>query len=225
MSKTILIVDDEKDMGVMLREYFELTGYRVVLARSGLEGIEKAGERPDLILLDVNMPDVDGIEVCRRIRAHMTCPILFLTARVDSQDKLMGFAAGGDDYIVKPFSVDELGARVEAHLRREERRGGAAHRLLLDDRFLIDYTAREVRFQGSPIPLTPKEYGIVELLSTHPGQVFSREQIFEHLWDMASDAELTALTEQVSRLRAKLLRAGCKPYIQTVWGSGYKWVK
>ena len=123
MSKTLLIVDDEKDMGAMLKQYFELKGYNVVLAENGTAGIEKAGKQPDLILLDINMPDMDGIEVCRRIRDLVTCPILFLTARIEDQDKLEGFAAGGDDYIVKPFSVNELGARVAAHLRREDRSG------------------------------------------------------------------------------------------------------
>ena len=112
MDKTILIVDDEKDMSVMLKRYFELNGYLVQTAENGLQAIEKAGKQPDLILLD-------GLEVCRRIRDFVSCPILFLTARVEDRDKLIGFAAGGDDYIVKPFSIDELGARVDAHLRRE----------------------------------------------------------------------------------------------------------
>ncbi len=225
MGKTLLIVDDERDMGVMLRDYFELMGYRVVLAENGLAGIANAGRQPDLILLDINMPDVDGLEVCRRILGAVTCPFLFLTARVEDRDKLEGFAAGGDDYITKPFSVDELGARVAAHLRREDRSGQRAHRLFLDDHFMIDYTAREVSFKGRVIPFTPKEYGIIELLSSHPGQVFTRAQIFNDVWDMASDSELAALTEQISRLRAKLVEAGAQQYIKTVWGSGYKWVK
>ncbi len=225
MRKTLLIIDDEKDMGVMLREYFDLMGYNVMLAENGLTGIEKAGKQPDLILLDINMPDIDGIEVCRRIRDVVTCPILFLTARIENRDKLEGFAAGGDDYIVKPFSVDELGARVAAHLRREDRNGQSPHSLLLDDHFMIDYTAKQVSYGGKVISLTPKEYEIIELLSTHPGQVFSWDKIIELIWDMASDAEQTTLREQISRLRSKLSSAGCKPYIQTVWRVGYKWVK
>ncbi len=225
MRKTILIIDDEKDMGRMLREYFELMGYGVTLAENGLAGMEKAGRQPDLILLDINMPDIDGLEVCRRIREHVTCPILFLTSRVENQDKLEGFAVGGDDYIVKPFDIDELGARVEAHLRREDRSAQTPHRLFFDDSFMIDYTAKQVSCAGTVISLTPKEYEIVELLSTHPGQVLGWSRIIEQIWDIASDAEQTALREQVSRLRAKLSAAGCKPYIETVWGVGYKWVK
>ena len=224
MGKTILIVDDERDLGIMLRRYFELNGYNVVLAESGQEGIRLAGKQPDLILLDISMPDMDGIEVCRHIRDHVACPILFLTARVEDRDKLKGFAAGGDDYIVKPFSIDELGARVEAHLRREERRSNP-HKVLLDGSFAIDYTARTVSFWEQEIPLKPKEFDIVELLSTYPGQLFSKERIFEHIWEPDSEAELSVITEHISRIRAKFVKAGCKPYIQTVWGSGYKWVK
>ncbi len=225
MRKTLLIIDDEKDIGAMLKQYFELKGYSVCLAENGLAGIEKAGRQPDLILLDINMPDVDGIEVCRRIRDVVACPILFLTARVEDQDKLAGFAAGGDDYIVKPFSVSELGARVAAHLRREDRSGQRAHRVMLDDNFTIDYTTRQVSFKGAVIPLTPKEYEIAELLSMHPGQLFSKDRIFDRLWKMDSDADPNTAMEHISRLRAKLAAAGCKPYIQTVWGVGYKWVK
>ncbi len=225
MRKTLLIIDDEKDMGAMLKQYFELKEYHVMLAENGLTGIEKAAKQPDLILLDINMPDIDGLEVCRRIREHVTCPILFLTARIEDQDKLNGFAAGGDDYIVKPFSVSELGARVAAHLRREDRSGQRAHRLLLDDNFMIDYTTREVRFRDEVISLTPKEYEIAELLSMHPGQLFSKERIFDRIWKMDSDADPNTAMEHISRLRAKLAGAGCKPYIQTVWGVGYKWVK
>ncbi len=225
MRKTLLIIDDERDMGAMLRQYFERKGYDVLLAENGLKGIEKSGKQPDLILLDINMPDMDGFEVCRRIREAVPCPILFLTARVEDQDKLEGFEAGGDDYVTKPFSLNELGARVAAHLRREDRSGQRTHRLYLDDRFSIDYTAREVRFRGETIALTPKEYDIVELLSLHPGQLFSKDRIFESLWSADSDADSSTAMEHISRLRAKFAAAGCRPYVQTVWGVGYKWVK
>ena len=224
MEKTILIVDDEKDMTAMLKRYFELNGYLVQTAENGTQAIEKAGKQPDLILLDINMPDLDGLEVCRRIRDFVSCPILFLTARVEDWDKLIGFAAGGDDYIVKPFSIDELGARVDAHLRREQRRQTQV-RTKFDGDFVIDYTAKEVYFKGKLIPLLPREFEMVELRSSYTGQLFSKERIFEHIWDMDSDADVGVIMEHVSKIRAKFSKAGCKPYIQTVWGSGYKWVK
>ena len=121
MRDKILIVDDEADIVSMLKDYFEFNGYDTITASNGREAIEKAGKQPDIILLDVNMPDVDGMEVCARIRHFISCPIVFLTARIQDGDKVRGFGIGGDDYIVKPFSIEELGARVAAHLRRERR--------------------------------------------------------------------------------------------------------
>lgn len=225
MEKKLLIVDDEQDMTDMLKWYFEIGGYCVMVAENGIQAIEKAGKQPDLILLDINMPDIDGIEVCSRIRDFVSCPILFLTARIEDKDKLKGFAVGGDDYIVKPFSIDELGARVEAHLRREERRAGNSVRTKFDEDLIIDYSAQEVFFKGQRIPFLNREFAIIELLSTYPGQLFSKERIFESIWDVDSNADVGVITEHVSKIRAKFAEAGCKPYIQTVWGSGYKWTK
>ena len=119
MREKLLVADDEPDIVTMLKNYFELNGYDVLTAANGLEAVAQAEKQPDLILLDINMPDLDGMEVCLRIRDFVCCPILFLTARIDDADKIKGFGVGADDYIVKPFSMDELGARVAAHLRRE----------------------------------------------------------------------------------------------------------
>ena len=121
MSYRILIIDDDRELLKMLRSYFEIKKYEVITAEDGAEGIRRAEQDPDIILLDVNMPMVDGIEVCRRIRAKVSCPILFLTARVEEQDRVNGLLSGGDDYILKPFSLKELEARIIAHLKREER--------------------------------------------------------------------------------------------------------
>lgn len=225
MEKKLLIVDDEQDMAAMLKRYFELNGYFVMVAANGKQAIELAGKQPDLILLDINMPDIDGMEVCGRIRDFVACPILFLTARIEDADKVKGFAVGGDDYIVKPFSIDELGARVEAHLRREQRRSGVPMRTKFDDDLIIDYSAQEVYFKGQKIPVLNREFEIIELLSSYPGQLFSKERIFERIWDIDSDADVAVIMEHISRIRAKFAEAGCKPYIQTVWGSGYKWTK
>ena len=123
MDYMLLIADDEPDIVAMLSRFFIQKGYRVLTAANGVETLKQVEQQPDLILLDINMPDLDGLEVCQRIRAHVSCPILFLTARIEEADKLQGFSVGGDDYIVKPFSLAELEARVHAHLRREDRRG------------------------------------------------------------------------------------------------------
>ena len=122
MREKILLVDDEKGIVDVMKTYFEMSGYQVFAACSGREALQKMSCQPDLILLDINMPDMDGLAVCRAIRAHIACPILFLTARVETADKIKGFSLGADDYIVKPFDLEELGARVAAHLRRENRK-------------------------------------------------------------------------------------------------------
>ena len=152
MKQKILIVDDETDIVNMLRDYFELDGYEVLTAAGGKAAVSSAEKQPDVILLDINMPDMDGIQVCSQIRNFVSCPILFLTARIEDSDKIKGFAAGGDDYIVKPFSIDELGARVAAHLRRELRRKKAA-RIKFGFDLAIDYSARLLYFKGQPVNL------------------------------------------------------------------------
>ena len=120
MSPKILIVDDEPGIVTVVKNYFEMTGYQVLTAGNGTDAMKQLTKTPDLVLLDINMPDIDGLTVCRKIREHITCPILFLTARIEISDKVQGFLAGADDYIVKPFELDEKGARVAAHLRREQ---------------------------------------------------------------------------------------------------------
>lgn len=178
MRDTILIVDDEADIVSTLADYFLYNDYNVMTAASGTEAIEKAERQPDVILLDINMPDVDGLEVCARIRDFVRCPILFLTARVEDSDKIKGFGMGGDDYVLKPFSLDELGARVAAHIRRERRRGETP-KVRFDDKLSIDYTERRLYFDSEEISLAKKEFDIIELLSSHPGQIFSKERIYE----------------------------------------------
>ena len=224
MQKTILIVDDERDITSMLRDYFTYNSYRVLTAENGRDAITLAAGQPDLILLDVGMPDLDGLTVCRRIRDVVGCPILFLTARVEDSDKIKGFAAGGDDYIVKPFSIEELGARVAAHLRRESRRRTAG-RVHFGDDLTIDYAGRELWFRGRRIALAKKEFDIVELLSQHAGQIFDRERIYELIWGYDSDGDSMVVAEHIRRVRHKFTAAGGDAPIQTVWGVGYKWSK
>ena len=218
----LLIADDEKGITGLLRDYFELNGYTVSTAGNGGEALRLAERQPDLIMLEINMPGMDGLAVCQRIRDFVSCPILFLTARVEDADKIRGFQAGGDDYVVKPFSLDELGARVAAHLRREERRRDSS-RVRFGGDLAIDYGQRAVYSGGKPVPVPKKEFDILELLSMNPGQVFDKERIYERVWGWDSQGDSAVVAEHIRRLRARLSEAGFPGCIETVWGVGYKW--
>lgn len=218
----ILLVDDEKGVVDMMKDYFELSGYQVMTAYSGAEALKKIQLQPDIILLDINMPDIDGLAVCQNIREHITCPILFLTARIETEDKIKGFSVGGDDYIVKPFDLDELGARVAAHLRRENRKQEHSTLRFFGD-MAIDYTKREVTISGTLVALSKKEFDIVELLSVNAGQVFDRERIYELVWGIDGDGNSDTIMEHIRKIRAKLAAQTLHSYIETVWGCGYRW--
>lgn len=222
MSKKILLVDDEKGIVTMMKNYFEMSGYSVYTAYNGNEALQKAAHNPDIILLDINMPDIDGITVCKRIREHITCPILFLTARIETNDKINGFSAGADDYIVKPFDLDELGARVTAHLRRENRRQEQSAVRFFGN-MVIDYSQRQVTIKESIVPLSKKEFDIVELLSMNAGQVFDRERIYDLVWGLDGDGNSDTIMEHIRKIRAKFAAQSLHSYIETVWGVGYKW--
>ena len=222
MPYRILVVDDEADIVQMLQDLFTMKGYQVLAATGGKQALALCSQKPDLILLDVNMPDMDGFTLCRQIRDFVSCPILFLTARIEDADKVKGFAAGGDDYILKPFSSQELLARVAAHLRREERRQGQAQ-VKFDQGLVIDYGSRCLSQDGQLVHLAKKEFDIVELLSMHPSQVFDRERIYESVWGWDSEGDSAVVAEHIRRIRAKFAAAGCGDRIVTVWGVGYKW--
>ncbi len=224
MGYRILIADDEADIVAMLSHFFTGKGYEVLKAGDGKEAIAQAEHAPDIILLDINMPGTDGLEVCERIRGHVACPILFLTARIEDADKVMGFAAGGDDYIVKPFSLAELEARVQAHLRREERHLGETAVKFFGE-LTIDFAERCLFCQGNPIVLTKKEFEIIALLAGNPGQIFDRERIYERIWGYDRDGDSSVVSEHIRRVRAKIAEHTDKGYIETVWGCGYKWVR
>lgn len=224
MPKTLLIVDDEPDVLAMLQDYFEIGNYQVLTAPDGPSAIRLATQQPDLILLDVNMPGLDGFEVCKHIRPFVSCPILFLTAKVEDEDKIKGFLLGGDDYIVKPFSIEELGARVAAHIRRDQRQL-AKSKTRFEDDLVIDYSAKEVYFKDKPLSFAKKEFEIIEFLSLNRGQVFDKERIYEKLWGWDREGDAAVVAEHIRRIRAKLTAAGARPYIETVWGVGYKWLK
>lgn len=168
------------------------------------------------------MPDLDGLTICRRIRDYISCPILFLTARIESSDKINGFTAGADDYILKPFDLDELGARVAAHLRRESRQQkNIAVRFFGE--LAIDYSARTISINENPISLSKREFDIVELLSQNAGQVFDRERIYEAVWGIDGEGNSDTIMEHIRKIRAKLSVYSLHNYIDTVWGCGYKW--
>ncbi|NOU76830.1 response regulator [Paenibacillus sp. LMG 31458] len=220
----ILIIDDEADLRKLLTDYFEINGYFVMTAKNGNEALRQIENQPDLVLLDINMPELNGLELCRKIRHFVSCPILFLTARVEDADKISGFQAGGDDYILKPFSIHELGARVEAHLRREMRSQNKTSIKFSED-LVIDYSARALYILDVQISLAKKEFDIIELLSTHPGMVFDKERIYEKVWGLDDEGDSTVIAEHIRRIRFKLKEHGCENRIETVWGVGYKWRK
>ena len=240
----ILVVDDEQAIAAMLTEYFELQGYAVTVAHSGSEALAavNTGAPPDLILLDVNMPGMDGFSVCRRIREHLNCPIIFLTARIEDVDQIDGFAAGADDYVLKPFSLEVLGHRVAAHLARQQRQAGHADKdhSVSAVRFFgpvtIDYARRTVTVMCArraeveserevEVNLTRTEFDIIALLSKRAGQVFDRDVIYQQVWGWNALGDPSIVREHVRRIRRKLADAGVAvDCIETVWGVGYKWV-
>lgn len=222
MNERILVVDDEKGLVAVMQDYFELSGYQVFTAFHGKEALQKLACQPDIILLDINMPDMDGLSVCQQIREHLSCPILFLTARIETADKIRGFSVGADDYIVKPFDLDELGARITAHLRRESRKQEHSVLRFLDN-MVIDYSKREISVGGTAVALSKKEFDIVELLSTNPGQIFDRERIYEIVWGIDGSGNSDTVMEHVRKIRAKLSAQTLHSYIETVWGCGYRW--
>lgn len=222
MDYKILIVDDEPDIVSMLVSFFTGNGYQALTAHSGMESLKRVEQNPDIILLDINMPDMDGLEVCELIRDRVSCPILFLTARIEDRDKVKGFSAGGDDYILKPFSLMELEARVCAHLRRESRHK-VDTRLRFVGNLAIDFAKRQLFCGKEEILLTKKEFDIVELLSQNPGQVFDKERIYEKLWGYDSEGDSSVVAEHIRRIRTKIAAHTDRPYIETVWGCGYKW--
>ena len=217
-----MIVDDEIEVVKLLQRFLERNHYETGCALDGEEALCKAAERPDLILLDINLPQLNGVEVCRLLRDTVSCPILFLTARDGDEDKVEAFGAGGDDYIVKPFSLAELGARIQAHLRRDRRVGNIQRKVFGE--LTVDYSAREVSVRGEKLHFNRKEFDIISLLSLNRGQTFDRGKIYDRVWGLEGDGDDTVIMEHIRKIRLKLKTVGCEGYIETVWGIGYKWV-
>jgi DNA-binding response OmpR family regulator len=223
----VLVVDDEPSVREVLGEYLTLDGFDVLMAATGLEALRLAeSSPPDLVILDLMLPGVDGLEVCRRLRAQTAVPILMLTARGEEADRIEGFRAGTDDYVAKPFSPREVLLRVHAILRRAVATRGPA--MLFDGtlrvgELVIRPQLRDVLRDGAPVELTAKEFDLLYFLARHPHQVFNREQLLTSVWDYAYVGDASTVTVHIRRLREKIEADPARPrYIKTVWGVGYK---
>lgn len=219
----ILIVDDEEMLLQMLKYQFEGAKYEVLTASNTDEVLKKLQRMPDIILLDINMPEINGLQLCTMIREYVTVPIIFLTARADECDKIKGLIVGGDDYITKPFNMEELFARVAAHLRREERCRNRTQILFKKGGLVIDYENRKLYINHQQVEFSNKEFEIIHLLSTNPGQVFDRDRIYERIWGIDGCGDSNVVKEHVRKIRTKLSEYTDELYIETVWGVGYRW--
>ena len=223
MKYKILIIDDE-EMILSMMEKCLGEEFSVYTAENAKKALELLNVIPDIILLDINIPEMDGLELCQLIRGHISCPIIFLTARVTERDVIKGLSVGGDDYITKPFRMDELLARISAHLRREVRKG-TAENLRFDEELIIDYNSRTVFYGKEQLDFSNKEFEIIRFLSQNAGMVFDRETIYEKLWGYNGEGDSIVVKEHIRKIRNKLSVYTDKNYIETVWGVGYKWAK
>lgn len=225
MGARILLVDDEPDIVLMIKEALQIEGYLVDTAIDGDDAVDKAQTQPDLILLDVMMPKKNGYDVCQAIRSKVSCPIIFLSARDNESDLLKGLAVGGDDYLVKPFSLKELRARIHAHLRREQRiQVINRQQVLMYGELVIDVGAHAVLVHQERIPFTHREFDILVLLAIHPSQVFDKEQIYDRVWGIDATGDSSTVTEHIKKIRNKLwILDPDHVYIRTIWGVGYTW--
>jgi DNA-binding response OmpR family regulator len=225
-SSTILLVDDEDSIQKLLAYPLEREGYRVLQARDGVEALEQfASERVDLVVLDIMLPKLDGLEVCKRLRAESEVPIIMLTARDDELDKVLGLELGADDYITKPFSIREFRSRVRALLRRAavSRQVDEDGEVISAQGLTIDLARRVVEFGGNRVQLTYVEFELLRILASHPGRVYSRRMLLEALWGGADYREPRTIDVHVRHLREKLEPDPAEPeYILTVRGVGYR---
>jgi DNA-binding response OmpR family regulator len=222
---TILLVDDEESVQKLLTYPLEREGYTVIQARTGEEALERfETDRPDLIVLDLMLPRVDGLEVCRRVRAVSAVPIIMLTARDDEVDKVLGLEIGADDYITKPFSIREFRSRVRALLRRAQLSLPAEKPETIEhDGIRIDIARRAVEANGEPVQLTYVEFELLRTLAASPGRVYSRQQLLEALWGSADYRDPRTIDVHIRHVREKIERDPSEPaYIFTVRGVGYR---
>jgi DNA-binding response OmpR family regulator len=223
---TVLVVDDEDIVREVVCTYLEREGYTTRQASAGKAALDLiASERPDLIVLDVMLPEIDGFSILRELRKHADIPVILLTARTEETDRVLGLELGADDYVVKPFSPRELAARVRTVLRRSARTEPTVPEVVMaHDGLEIDGRSREVRVDGEPVDLTAKEFDLLAFLAASPRQVFSRGQLLEQVWDSSTDwQDASTVTVHIRRIRRKIERDPNEPrWISTVWGVGYR---
>lgn len=226
MSK-ILIIEDEESIAELEKDYLELSGFTVEIYHNGSDGLKAAlDEKFDLLILDLMLPGLDGFEICKRVRKVKNMPILMVSAKKEDIDKIRGLGLGADDYITKPFSPSELVARVKAHLARYERLigSGMKENEIIEIRGLkIDKTARRVYVNGEEKNFTTKEFDLLTFLAQNPNHVFTKEELFNKIWDMESIGDIATVTVHIKKIREKIEFNTSKPqYIETIWGVGYR---
>ena len=230
MNKRILIVEDDENILQLEKDYLEANGFEVATADNGTDGLAAAlaGEM-DLLLLDIMLPGTDGLEICKEVRKVSNVPILLVSAKRDDIDKIKGLGLGADDYIVKPFSPSELVARVIAHIKRYERLTASAHEesnIIEIGTLKIDKRARRVFVGETEITFTNKEFELLTCLAENPDTIFSKDELFEKIWQYESMGETSTVTVHVNRIRDKLFSVDQHfEYVNTVWGKGYRFNK
>ena len=224
MATSVLVVEDDRNIGELLQLYLEKEGYAVTIATDGGQGLQKfRAIHPDLVLLDVMMPVMDGWAVCRAIRAESQTPIIMLTAKAETEDKITGLRTGADDYITKPFEMRELLARIEAVLRRTNPAGEQVKaKRLIFDRLIIDMDAFELTVDGKKVDTPPKEMELLYYLASSPNRVYTRNQLLDEVWGFDYFGDSRTVDVHVKRLREKLEGVSDSWNLKTVWGVGYK---
>ena len=223
MAKTVLIVEDDRNIADLLRLYLEKEGYTVVIAPDGMRGVEQFRTvHPSLVLLDVMLPGLDGWGVCRTIRAESQTPIIMLTAKSETEDKVNGLKQGADDYITKPFEMKEVLARIEAVLRRSGIEPEKSRRRLEFDKLTIDMDAFELTVDGKKVPTPPKEMELLYHLASTPNRVYTRNQLLDEVWGFDYFGDTRTVDVHIKRLREKLEGVSDQWDLKTVWSVGYK---
>ena len=223
MAKTVLIVEDDRNIADLLRLYLEKEGYTVVIAPDGMRGVEQFRTvHPSLVLLDVMLPGLDGWGVCRAIRAESQTPIIMLTAKSETEDKVNGLKQGADDYITKPFEMKEVLARIEAVLRRSGIEPEKSRRRLEFDKLIIDMDAFELTVDGKKVPTPPKEMELLYHLASTPNRVYTRNQLLDEVWGFEYYGDSRTVDVHIKRLREKLEGVSDQWDLKTVWSVGYK---